>query len=267
MSDLIPSSVGFAAGILGEEAVRLAVLAHGEGWVALDKPAGVAFDDHPWQENTPTLLGALRTQLEAGKPEMVRLGLKEPGAVIGPEPEVAGIALIADRTSVLAAWREALGSGTFVFRFEFVARTEDAPEEGGLCDLPLGMDDVARRAFVSHSKGKFATTRFEAGRACGRWRIWTAHTPFHRRDQIRAHAAEAGLRIAGELKYGRSGRVTLTDTTPRGRLNKGEDKPLHRGLLLRLAQVDGTVGGRKFSITAPRPDDFATVVKRLSKGL
>ena len=89
-------------------------------------------------------------------------------------------------------------------------------------------------------------------------------------DQLeRAHAAaaECGIRIAGELKYGRSGRVTLTDTTPKGRLNKGEDKPLHRGLLLRLATVSGILAGKKFVITAPQPDDFVTVVKRLSRGL
>lgn len=260
-----PASIGFPAGLLAEEPVRVAVLAAGPGWVALDKPAGVAFDDHPWQQQAPTLVGALRVQLEQAKPEMLRLGLKEPGAVFGPEPEVAGLAVLADRTSVLAAWREALGSGAFIFRFEFIARTEDAPEEGGLCDLPLVMDDAERRAVVSHKHGKLATTRFEAGPIHGRWRLWTAHTPYHRRDQVRVHAAEAGLRIAGELKYGRSGRVTLTDTTRKGRLNKGEDKPLHRGLLLRLAQVEGVVAGVRFAFEAPRPDDFATVVKRLAK--
>ena len=41
----------------------------------------------------------------------------------------------------------------------------------------------------------------------------------------------------------------------------------YRGLLLRLARVEGVVGGVKFAVEAPRPDDFATVVKRLSKGL
>jgi hypothetical protein len=105
------------------------------------------------------------------------------------------------------------------------------------------------------------------GRACGRWRIWTAQSPFPRRDQIRIHASECGIRIAGELKYGRTGRVTLTDTTIKGRLNKGEDKPLHRGLLLRLSRVSGKLDGKKFEVLSPRPDDFATVVKRLSKGI
>jgi 23S rRNA-/tRNA-specific pseudouridylate synthase len=59
-----------------------------------------------------------------------------------------------------------------------VARTEDAPEDAGLCDLPVGMDDSQERAFVSHRNGKHAQTRFEPGRACGRWRVWAAHTPF-----------------------------------------------------------------------------------------
>ena len=267
MSATPPSSIGFAAGILGDEAVRLAVLDHGEGWVALDKPAGVALEEHPWQNGAPTLLSNIRSQLEAGKPELIRLGLKEPATVFGPEPESAGIAILADRASSLALWREALGSGAFAFVYEFIARLEEAPTEPGLCDLPVGMDDENRRAFVSHRNGKHAETRFEPGRACGRWQIWTAQSPFPRRDQIRIHAAECGIRIAGELKYGRSGRVTLTDTTPKGRLNKGEDKPLHRGLLLRLASVSGILAGKKFVITATRPDDFATVVKRLSRGL
>ena len=260
MSDQPPASIGFAAGLLGEEAYRMAVLAHGPGWVALDKPSGVALEEHPWQKGAPTLLGQLRAQLEAGKPEMVRLGLAEPAAVFG-------IAIIADRASAMADWREALGSGAFRFDYEFIARTEDAPEDAGICDLPVGMDDAQERAFVSHRNGKHAQTRFEPGRACGRWRIWTAHTPFPRRDQVRIHATECGIRIAGELKYGRSGRVTLTDTTPKGRLNKGEDKPLHRGLLLRVARVAGKVAGKEFEIIGPRPDDFATVVKRLSKGI
>ena len=93
MSAALPAAIGFAAGLLGEEPVRVAVLAAGPGWVALDKPAGVAFEEHPWQNGAPTLLGQLRAQLEAGKPEMVRLGLAEPAAIFGPEPEAAGVAL------------------------------------------------------------------------------------------------------------------------------------------------------------------------------
>ncbi|MEY3491937.1 MAG: hypothetical protein RL309_1065, partial [Verrucomicrobiota bacterium] len=42
---------------------------------------------------------------------------------------------------------------------------------------------------------------------------------------------------------------------------------LHRGLLLRIARVTGKVAGKEFEVIAPRPDDFATVVKRLSKGI
>ncbi|MFM9000943.1 MAG: hypothetical protein ACKORB_04890 [Opitutia bacterium] len=260
-----PGSIGFPAGTLAETAIRIAVLARGEGWVALGKPGEVCFEDHPWQEGRPTLLGSLRAQLAAGKPEMLRLGLRDPAAVFGPEPEVDGVAIVAERDGPAAAWREAVGSGAFTFSYEFIARAEDAPEDGGLCDLPLAMDDAGRKAFVSHRNGKRAETRFAAGETAGRWRVWTARTFLPRRDQIRVHASECGLRIAGELRYGRSGRVTLTDTTPRGRLNKGEDRPMHRGLLLRLAEVRGKVGGAEVAVSAPAPDDFAAVLKRLGR--
>ena len=82
---------------------------------------------------------------------------------------------------------------------------------------------------------------------------------------LRFQLGERSLRIAGELRYGRSGRVTLTDTTRKGRLNKGEDRPLHRGLLLRLAEVRGKVGGVEVALKCPPPDDFAATLKRLSR--
>ncbi len=41
----VPTSIGFPVGLLAEAPVRMDVLAAGPGWVALDKPAGVAFDD------------------------------------------------------------------------------------------------------------------------------------------------------------------------------------------------------------------------------
>lgn len=259
----LPQAVGFPAGTLGETALRVPVVGGGEGWVALDKPAGAALEDHPWQDGAPTLLGGIRAQLEAGKPEMRRLGLAEPAVVLGPEPELAGVAILADRTTTLAAWREAHGSGAFTAGYEMLARREDAPEEGGLCDLPLRADEVRRRTTVSHRRGKRSETRFAPGEALGDWRLWTATCSLARRDQVQVHAAECGIRIAGELRYGRSGRVTLAETVAHGRLNKGGDRPLHRGVLLRLAWVEGEVGGRRFRVEAARPDEFEVTLRRL----
>lgn len=261
----LPSAIGFPAGLLGDSARRVDILGGGPGWVALDKPAEVALEDHPWQEGAPTLLAGIRSQLAAGKPEMVRLGLAEPAVVLGPEPELAGVAILADRATALAAWREALGSGAITSTYEMLAKTEDAPGEGGLCDLPLHMDDVRRRAMVSHKRGKQSETRFAPGAVIGRWRLWTATCTLARRDQVQAHAHECGIPIAGELRYGRTGRVTLAETVPNGRLNKGGDKPMHRTVLLRLMSVEGVVGGVAFRVEAPRPDDFAAAVRRLEK--
>ena len=61
---------------------------------------------------------------------------------------------LADRAGALAAWREALGSGAFRFDYEFVARTEDAPEEAP----PAGINATA-------SSGSSWRTRSKTGMA------------------------------------------------------------------------------------------------------
>jgi 23S rRNA-/tRNA-specific pseudouridylate synthase len=259
----LPKAIGFPAGMLGAVALRVPVIAAGEGWVALDKPAGVALEDHPWQDGAPTLLGGIRTQLDAGKPEMLRLGLAEPGVVLGPDVEFSGVTLLADRATCLAAWREALGSGGFTLTYEMIARGDDAPEEGGLCDLPLRLDETRRSTVVSHKRGKQSETRFAPGERAGAWRLWTATCSLARRDQVQVHANECGIRIAGELRYGRAGFVSLAETVSHGRLNKGGDRALHRSILLRLASVEGSVGGTPFRIEAPRTDDFVVTLRRL----
>lgn len=260
------SSIGFPAGLFGEEALRLVIIQQGDGWVALSKPGQIPWDDHPWQNGEAHLIGAIRSQLDTGKPEMIRLGLQEPASAFGPEPEVSGVAIIADRSRTLAAWRDALGSFQLEFIYTLIARADDAPIEGGLCDLPIGMDDTRSRAFVSRQRGKQAETTFTGGEIFQGWRQWTATTRYPRRDQIRIHARECGIKIAGELNYERTGRVTLADTVRKGRINKGEDHPLHRSLLLHLQSVKGVVNGQSIAIEADLPADFATVLKRLRKG-
>jgi len=261
-----PLSIGFPSGLFGEEALRLDILQQGDGWFAISKPVQIPFDDHPWQNGETHLIGAIRSQLEMGKPEIVRLGIQEPASAFGPEPEVSGVAVIADRTRTLAAWRDALGSFQLQFTYTLIAKNEDAPVEGGVCDLSIGMDDTRGRAFISNHRGKQAETDFIGGEVFNGWRQWTAKTRYPRRDQIRIHAHECGIKIAGELNYERTGRITLADTVRRGRINKGEDHPLHRCLLLHLQKVEGVVDGKPFEIEAPLPTDFATVLKRLRKG-
>ncbi len=88
-----PLSIGFPSGLFGEEALRLDILQQGDGWFAISKPVQIPFDDHPWQNGETHLIGAIRSQLEMGKPEIVRLGIQEPASAFGPEPEVSGVPL------------------------------------------------------------------------------------------------------------------------------------------------------------------------------
>jgi hypothetical protein len=158
-----PLSIGFPSGLFGEEALRLDILKQGDGWFAISKPVQIPFDDHPWQNGETHLIGAIRSQLETGKPEIVRLGLQEPASAFGPEPEVSGVAVVADRARTLAAWRDALGSFQLQFTYTLIAKNEDAPVEGGVCDLSIGMDDTRGRAFISNHRGSQAGKFLMAG--------------------------------------------------------------------------------------------------------
>ena len=63
-------AVGFPPPLLGEAPIRLPILKDTDGWLAIEKPAGVGMRAHPWDERTPDLDSALNAQLENGKPEL-----------------------------------------------------------------------------------------------------------------------------------------------------------------------------------------------------
>lgn len=260
----IPEAVGFPAPLLGERSLRLRVLRAAPGFAALLKPPGVAWDDHPWNAGRPHVLGAMREQLAAGKPELLALGLEKPASVHYIEPEVGGVALLADREGgALDKWRNAFGSGLITFTYRLLAFTADAPEEGGECPLPVAMHRDEPRALVSHATGKKSLTRFGVIERLGKWTLWEAVTTLPRPHQVRLHAAEAGIRIVGETLYSQPGDIRLSDL--RGRLNKGEDKVVNDGLALRLVAADCSRVGPDAGVIAAEDDAWSGLLARLRK--
>lgn len=261
---MIPDSIGFPPPLLGDRPLRVRVLASAPGVIALLKPAGVAWDDHPWNPGAPHLIGALREQLAAGKPEMLALAIEKPASVHYIEPEVGGVALIADRaTESLERWRNAFGSGYLKFTYKFLALTADAPAEGGECPLPVAAHRDEPRALVSHTTGKKSLTTFRVAEKLGRWTVWEATTSLPRPHQVRLHAAEAGLRIIGEKLYSEGGEIRLSDTRKKGRLNKGGDRVISEGLMLRISSVDTSAVSPSPGVISAEDDAWAGLLDRL----
>ncbi len=253
-----PAFIGFPAPLLGPEPVRLPVLRAGEGFFVFAKPAGV---------ESEKIYQGFASQLSAGKPEVAALGLTRPAGAWALEREIAGIGVIAERGEVYEAWRNAFGSALIEFCYEFLA-TEDAsvPAEAFTCTLPVAEHAEKPLALISHATGKKSETRFRRLSRVGRWSWWEARTNYPRFHQVRLHAAEAGLRIVGEALYAAGETLTLAQFKPRGRLNKGEDRPLHDGICLRVREADcaraGFAGIEK--IEAALPDRWAILKKRLA---
>lgn len=273
----------------GESAVALPVIFRGNGVAALAKPAGIAVDEHPWTGTRPTLCGELRRRIARGSASALALGLARPAAVALADAEISGVVLLADREGgVLEAWRNALGSGQFLFRFLLLSRISPAgtrtvagttgtrkrgekcagAAEEISCALPVAAHFSEPRALISRRTGKRAETRFLCVEKFGTFELWAAETAFPRLHQIRLHAAEVGLPIVGDPLYGGVPAIVNAAFGRKGRLNKGEERPIYAPLCLHLEKIRISPravaalpdGGEIF---APLPDGFSALLKKL----
>lgn len=231
------AAVGFPPPLLGADPVRLPILFDTQSCLALDKPAGVGTRAHPWDAGLPDLDEALNVQLQAGKPELKRLGASLFGSVYYLDPEVAGIALFAKHREALADLRDRFGSGQGAWSFRFVAGT--APE-GALeieADAPLLPHRVKPKMIPSTAKGKKCVTRFRQMTASAGRALWEARCDFFRPHQVRAHAAVSGIPILGDELYAGPALPTFRDLDLGKRGRSGPDKVAFRGLPIRLCKL------------------------------
>jgi 23S rRNA pseudouridine1911/1915/1917 synthase len=231
----------------------LVVLAEGPGWIAVDKPAGVAV--HPL---APGEGGTLASAVVARHPEcaLASPSPREGGAVHRLDLETSGCVLFArDR----AAW-EALHAqlrGRAVEKV-YLALAAGRVVASGVCSVPLaqrgGRAVPAPDALAEdrlRGKGlapRPAETRWEVERRFDAWtllRVWIATGVMH---QIRAHLAFLGHPVAGDALYG--GAAAALPGLGRHALHAA-----------RLA-FDAPGGGRAI-VESPLPPDLEAVLEAL----
>jgi len=258
--------ITFPAGVLGAEPARLPVLARGEGWMALAKPAGVSVGSEALEPTAADLIGALQSALAAGKPQLLRLGITHAGRVHHIDAAATGAVVLALGAEAEARSRNDVGSQRWEFVFDVLAEANVGDEPAPLtCDLPLVRHATEPRMVVSHATGKKCATTFTPVRSLGRWGLWEARTQDNRPHQIRVHARESGLRIPGENTYGRVPRVFLSQLKSKYRAGGDDERPLHPGLALHLREI-GFRGAAEAAIrvVAERPKSFEVLLRRLA---
>lgn len=228
-----PAQLSLRPGEWGERSQRISVLAAGSGWFVLEQPSPFEADSTEVIGSTESLQHLLRERLAAGSPSLESLGAS--GATRIYSLPCGGPIVFAGSREQLTALKADYGSEAWCFRFLLLSRK--GPEAESLeCDLPVAVHRTESRSLISHRTGKRARTGFRRLIEGSSLQLWEATTSYLRPDQIRLHAAEVGIGVAGETVYGEHEGLARPDL-PGTRRPGGKHFGLLPGPALHLAQV------------------------------
>lgn len=257
--------ISFPPGYLGSRPEKFPLVANSDRFFAINKPAGLACFQHEWTLGKPDLSMALRRELLNGKPQLKALGIEGLFRAYNLDAELSGALVFAKNEESELLLKNAVGSAQVVFRFHLLVRAE-TEDRSFVCDLPLAKHFNNKRMFVSHRTGKKCETRFRYLRSFGQYQLWEAETTDLRTHQIRVHAAERGLEIAGEDLYAEGDEIYLSRLKRDYMRGKGREKPLYSGLCVHLLEVEFRLPDLELpTILAPLPSRFETLLKRLDE--
>lgn len=225
------------------------VLARGEGWLAIDKPAGIPV--HPVnlvRENS--VIRMLRRQ--EGR-ESLRL-------VHRLDRETTGVLLVAEDGAAARVLATAFEAGGVEKEYLALVRGELDREEG-IIDLPIG-DADRRIVHVRRSVeagGQPARTAWRVERRLPGRTLLRVRPATGRRHQIRVHMAAVGHPIVGDILYGRPDRayLDLVRGTGDARAHEGVRRQMLHCARLSFRQPSGAPA----TVEAPLPDDLAEAIR------
>lgn len=244
-----------------------AILSWTNHWIALHKPPGLL--SRPGPGHGPSALTQLEGYLAALGSERSR-----PGVVHRIDRETSGVLLF----SLGPAGHRALvdGFARRLIRKEYLAIVRGRPRpQRGRIDLPLRKNSSG--AMIPDRNGLPASTRYRTLRSYPGATLLEVQPLTGRMHQIRVHLAARGTPILGDTKYGERWNAREGP----GRDPRPPRLCLHARTLLIPAEimaglgeltvresprVRGDVGpGSCFTISAPEPEDFRSVLLRLTR--
>ena len=226
--------------------VPLPILAEGDGWLAVNKPAGLVV--HPVntiRENS--LIRMLRRQTG-------REGLR---LVHRLDRETSGVLLIAEDAPSASVLSTAFERGRVEKEYLAIVEGEVAGGDGTI-DLPIADGDRSR-VYVrreTRADGERAVTRWRVERRLPGATLLRIFPETGRRHQIRVHLAAIGHPVAGDILYGRPDADYLALVAGSGDVRRDTGGPARQ--LLHCARI-AFPGGE---VAAPLPEDFVEALAR-----
>jgi 23S rRNA pseudouridine1911/1915/1917 synthase len=226
--------------------VPLPILARGDGWLAVDKPAGIVV--HPVnrvRENS--LIRMLRRQEGS---ERLRLAHRL-------DRETTGVLLVADGATCASRLATAFERGDV--HKEYLALVAGLPDgDEGTIDLPIG-EAARRRVYVRREvadDGERALTRWRVERRFAGRALLRLFPQTGRRHQLRVHLAAVGHPILGDILYGRPDDDYLALVTGAGDARRVEGAPSRHMLHCARLVFPDPAGAGRVEVVSPLPADF-----------
>jgi len=225
--------------------IELPILARGDGWLAVDKPAGIVV--HP--VNTVRENSLIRILRRQEGDESLRL-------VHRLDRETSGVLLVAETKETASALGRGFARGTVHKEYLALVRGVVA-EDSGRIELPIG-DAQKSSAYTRRAagSGQPSLTEWCIERRLGDRTLLRLFPRTGRRHQLRVHLEAIGHPVLGDILYGRTDDDYLRLVRGEGDVRQSEDGP-NRQLLhcARLAFEDPATG-RTIEVCAALPADF-----------
>jgi len=180
----------------------LPVVAAGEGWLVVDKPAGISVHNDPGGD----LCARVQRLLAADRRLAARTGYAEGGAVRAPhrlDRDTSGLALLCVHASALAFFGAAFQARRIGKCYLAVLHGRLGGAEGiGLWTFALARSGAGREYPAGRGTRTACRTAFQAIAHSAHYTL-AACTPLTGRPhQIRRHAKLAGHPVVGDRRYG-----------------------------------------------------------------
>jgi 23S rRNA pseudouridine1911/1915/1917 synthase len=201
--ETVPEPVDFYAA--PDPDLAFVVLVENEGYVIIDKPAGVP--SHPLREGE---LGTLAGALVARYPEMRDVGYskREPGILHRLDNDTSGVMLAARDQATFDVLRKRLQAGEIEKRY--LARCQGIVPAPIIIDMPIANDPRDRRRVractdpreIKRLRAQPAKTEVLTSTPAEHGSLIEVRANNARRHQIRAHLAAIGHPLLGDPLYG-----------------------------------------------------------------
>jgi 23S rRNA pseudouridine1911/1915/1917 synthase len=238
------------------EDLRLPVLYQDDDLLVIDKPAGVAV--HPGAGiQSGTVVHGLLHQVRG----LAGIGGElRPGIVHRLDKETSGCLVVAKTEPALRGLQAEFKSRRVQKRYLAIVHGE--PPEQGEFDTLHGRHPVDRKRFSSRVReGRRAVTRFRVLARGGRAALVEAELLTGRTHQIRAHFADAGFPLLGDVLYG--GRRRESRLRPDAPVRRAAAAIGRHALHATSLGFTHPITGAPVRCDAPLPGDFLAALREL----